>query len=80
MKKLQQKTKVINFQELIPEEYKEEKALQNFTNMKDFVKSYVNAQRLVGANKVAIPNKMATEEDWEEVYKKLGRPDKPEGY
>ena len=72
--------KVINFQELIPEEYKEEKALQNFTNMKDFVKSYINAQSLVGANKVAIPNKMATEEDWEEVYKKLGRPDKPEGY
>ena len=54
---------VINFKELIPEEYKEEKALQNFSNMNDFVKSYLNAQSLVGANKVAIPNKMATDED-----------------
>ena len=71
---------VINFKELIPEEYKDEKALQNFSNMNDFVKSYFNAQSLVGANKVAIPNKMATDEDWEEVYKKLGRPDKPEDY
>ena len=71
---------VINFKELIPEEYKEEKALQNFSNMNDFVKSYLNAQSLVGANKVAIPNKMATEEDWEEVYSKLGRPNKPEDY
>ena len=71
---------VINFKELIPEEYKEEKALQNFSNMNDFVKSYLNAQSLVGANKVAIPNKMATDEDWEEVYNKLGRPNKPEDY
>ena len=48
--------------------------------MDDFVKSYLSAQKLVGANKVAIPNKMATDEDWDEVYKKLGRPDKPDDY
>lgn len=72
--------KVVNFKELIPEKYKEEKALQNFTSVDDFVKSYLSAQRLVGANKVAIPNKMATDEDWEEVYSKLGRPAKPEDY
>ena len=72
--------KVINFKDVIPEKYKDEKALQNFSTMDDFVKSYLNAQRLVGANKVAIPNKMATDEDWEEVYSKLGRPAKPEDY
>ena len=72
--------KVINFKEVIPEKYKDEKALANFTSMDDFGKSYLSAQRLVGANKVAIPNKMATDEDWEEVYSKLGRPAKPEDY
>ena len=72
--------KVINFKDVIPEKYKDEKALSNFTSMDDFVKSYLSAQRLVGANKVAIPNKMATDEDWEEVYSKLGRPAKPEDY
>ncbi len=72
--------KVINFKEIIPEKYKDEKALANFVSMDDFVKSYLSAQRLVGANKVAIPNKMATDEDWEEVYSKLGRPAKPEDY
>ena len=71
---------VINFKDLIPEKYKEEKALSNFVSMDDFVKSYLSAQRLVGANKVAIPNKMGTDEDWEEVYSKLGRPAKPEDY
>ena len=72
--------KVINFKDIIPEKYKDEKALANFVSMDDFVKSYLSAQRLVGANKVAIPNKMATDEDWEEVYSKLGRPAKPEDY
>ncbi len=72
--------KVINFKDVIPEKYKDEKALSNFTSMDDFVKSYLSAQRLVGANKVAIPNKMATDDDWEEVYSKLGRPSKPEDY
>ena len=72
--------KVINFKDVLPEKYKDEKALSNFTSMDDFVKSYLSAQRLVGANKVAIPNKMATDDDWEEVYSKLGRPAKPEDY
>ena len=76
----QEEPKIINFQELIPESYKDEKSLQNFSTMDDFVKSYLSAQKLVGANKVAIPNKMATDEDWDEVYKKIGRPDSPEGY
>ena len=77
---VQEEPKVINFKELIPEDYKDEKSLQNFASMDDFVKSYLSAQKLVGANKVAIPNKMATDEDWDEVYKKLGRPDKPDDY
>ena len=79
-KQTEAEPKVINFKEVIPEKYKDEKALANFTSMDDFVKSYLSAQRLVGANKVAIPNKMATDEDWEEVYSKLGRPSKPEDY
>ena len=32
--------KEIDFKTLIPEAYKEEKSLQNFSNMDDFVKSY----------------------------------------
>ena len=29
---------------------------------------------------IAIQNKMATDEDWDQVYSKLGRPSKPEDY
>ena len=69
-----------NFKDLIPEGFKEEKALDNFNNMEDFVKSYLHAQKLVGADKIPVPNKHATEEDWNEVFKRLGAPDKPEDY
>lgn len=69
-----------DFQNLIPEEYKEEKSLQNFSNMDDFVKSYLHSQKLVGADKIPVPNKLATDDDWNTVYERLGRPENPEGY
>ena len=77
---VQQEKQETNFKDLIPKDFQEEKSLQNFNNMEDFVKSYLSAQRLVGANKVAIPNKMATDDDWQEVFDKLGRPKTPEDY
>ena len=58
----------LDFKTLIPEEYREEKSLQNFSNMDDFVKSYLHSQKLVGADKIPVPNKMATDDDWKAVY------------
>ena len=69
-----------NFKDLIPEDFKEEKALDNFNNMEDFVKSYLHAQKLVGADKIPVPNKHSTDEDWHEVFKRLGAPETPEDY
>lgn len=73
-------TTEVDFKSLIPEAYKEEKSLQNFNKMDDFVKSYLHSQKLVGLDKIPVPNKHATEEDWKEVYKKLGSPETPDGY
>ena len=72
--------KEVDFQSLIPEAYKEEKSLQNFANMDDFVKSYLHSQKLVGSEKISVPNKYATDEDWKDVYKKLGTPENADGY
>ena len=73
-------TPAVDFQSLIPSEYKEEKSLQNFSKMDDFVKSYLHSQKMVGLDKIPVPNKHATEEDWKEVYKKLGSPEAADGY
>ena len=69
-----------NFQDLIPDEYRAEKSLENFKDMGDFVKSYLSAQKIVGADKIPVPNKFATEDDWKAVFNKLGAPEKPEDY
>ena len=64
----------------IPEEIRDHKSLAHFTDVGAMAKSLVNAQSMIGADKVAIPGKHATAEDWGEVWRKLGRPDTPDGY
>ncbi|MGD9742289.1 MAG: hypothetical protein AB7V53_06575 [Dongiaceae bacterium] len=44
------------------------------------VRSYQSLERLLGADKIALPGKEAGPEAWEPVWQKLGRPAKPEGY
>ena len=73
-------TPAVDFQSLIPEEYREEKSLQNFSKIDDLVKSYLHSQKLVGLDKIPVPNKHATDEDWKEVYKRLGSPEAADGY
>jgi len=70
----------VDFKTLIPEEYREEKSLQNFNKMDDFVKSYLHSQKMVGLDKIPVPNKHATDEDWKEVYKRLGSPEAADQY
>ena len=48
--------------------------------MDDFVKSYLHSQKLVGADKIAIPNKYSTENDWKKIYRQLGTPETGDGY
>ena len=75
-----EQTKEVNFKDLIPENFREEKSLENFNNMEDFVKSYLHAQKMVGADKIPVPNKHSTDEDWNEVFKRLGAPSDPNDY
>ena len=75
-----EQTKEVNFRDLIPENFREEKSLENFNNMEDFVKSYLHAQKMVGADKIPVPNKHSTDEDWNEVFKRLGAPSSPDDY
>ena len=70
----------------LPEELRGEKSLESIKG-KDWseagpalVKSYVNAQKLVGADKLVIPGKDASPEQVAEFRAKLGVPAKPEDY
>ena len=63
-----------------PEELRNEPSLRTFTDPGALAKSYVNAQRMIGADKIAIPSKSATPDEWREVYTKLGAPTEVGGY
>lgn len=68
------------FHETLPEDIRNEPSLRNFTDAGSLAKSYVHAQRMIGADKVAIPGASATPDEWRAVYTKLGAPDKPDAY
>jgi len=64
----------------LSEEIRSDKSLENIKDIEGLAKSYVHAQKLVGSDKIPVPNKFATEKDWDAVYEKLGRPADPNGY
>lgn len=64
----------------LPDELKADKSLENIKDIESLAKSFVHAQKLVGADKIPVPNKFATEKDWDAVYEKLGRPKNSDGY
>jgi len=66
--------------ESLPEGVRGEKSLESIRDFPSAIKSLVNAQKMVGAEKIALPGKYATDEDWNNVYAKLGRPEKPDAY
>jgi len=68
------------FVDSLAEDIRNEPSLQNIQDLDQLAKGYVHAQRMVGADKIALPNKHATEDDWNQFYGKLGRPDSPEAY
>ena len=64
----------------LSDEVRADKSLENIKDIEALAKSYVHAQKLVGADKIPVPNKYATDKDWDAVYEKLGRPKSADGY
>ena len=69
-----------NFLESLPEDLRSEPSLRNFADPASLAKSYVHAQRMIGADKVPLPGKSATPDEWRAVYQKLGAPDEADAY
>ena len=69
-----------SWKEAIPEELRNDPNIAKFTELESLAKSYVNATRMIGQDKVAVPNNNSTEDQWNEVYDKLGRPESADKY
>jgi hypothetical protein len=64
----------------ISEAYRNDPNIEKFTEIDALAKSYINATKMIGQDKVVIPTNNSTEEHWDEVYTKLGRPESADKY
>jgi len=71
---------VKSWKETISEEFRNDPNISKFTEIDALAKSYINATRMIGQDKVAIPNENSTDDQWQEVYGKLGRPESADKY
>jgi len=69
-----------NWRDAIPDEVKSDPSFQSIVDVAGLAKSYVNAQKMVGADKIVVPGKHATPDDWKAVYNKLGLADSLDSY
>ena len=63
-----------SFRDSLPEDLRTNPSLKNINDVGSLAKSYVHAQRMVGADKIPLPGSNSTDDDWIKVYDKLGRP------
>ena len=68
------------WKEAISEEFRNDPNIEKFTEIDALAKSYINATRMIGQDKVAVPNENSTDDQWNEVYTKLGRPESADKY
>ena len=68
------------WKESISETYRNDPNIEKFTEIDALAKSYINATRMIGQDKMIVPNKNFTEDQWEEAYIKMGRPESADKY
>jgi len=64
----------------IPEDIRGHKSLDHISDVGALAKSYVHAQSMIGADKIVMPGKTSSPEDWDEFYNRIGRPQSSEEY
>ena len=69
-----------SWKESISEVYRNDPSIEKFTEIDALAKSYINATKMIGQDKLVIPTNNSTEEHWDEVYTKLGRPESADKY
>ena len=69
-----------SWKDSISEEYRKDPNIEKFTEADALAKSYINAVKMIGQDKMIVPNKNFTEDQWEEAYMKMGRPESSDKY
>jgi hypothetical protein len=68
-----------SWRDQLPDDIKSAPTLSKFETIEGMAKSYVNLERMLGADKVVIPKDGDTE-GWNSFYKAAGKPETPDAY
>lgn len=69
-----------DWRDSIPEDVRGHRSLEHINDIGALAKSYVHAQSMIGADKIALPGKSATDDDYRQIFQRLGLPETSEGY
>jgi len=69
-----------SWKDSISEDFRNDPSIEKFTEIDALAKSYINATKMIGQDKIIIPTKNSTQEAWDEAYAKLGRPESADKY
>lgn len=72
-------TSTASWRDSLPDDIKSAPTLSKFETIEGMAKSYVNLERMLGADKVVVPKEGDTE-GWNSFYKAAGQPEKPDEY
>jgi len=73
-------TNEVSWRDSLPDELKSNASLEKFSDVSTLAKSYINAESMIGKDKMVIPGANTTEDEWNDIYDKLGRPSDPNAY
>jgi hypothetical protein len=76
----EQPTVAKSWKETISEEFRTDPNIQKFTEIDALAKSYINATKMIGQDKMVVPNNNFTEDQWSDAYSKMGRPESADKY
>jgi hypothetical protein len=64
----------------LPDDLRSNPSLANHKDLPSFIKSALDAEKLIGKKGIIKPDKNASQEEWNKYYTEIGRPEKAEGY
>ena len=64
----------------LPEEIRLDPSMSTINVVSSLANGYIHAQRMIGRDKIPLPSDSATDDEWNAVYDRLGRPSSPSEY
>jgi hypothetical protein len=58
----------------LPDEIKNDPSIKSLKDVAALAKSYIHGQKLIGKDKIIVPDQFTSEDQWKEIYTKLGMP------